>query len=204
MNKFIGLLCCTMLLLVACAEKTEVMSVWKDEAKTGKVGKVFVLAVLKEPAYRRTVEYGIINLLNDESLRAVPTVDSFPNVDDIDKTLAKKMMEEFDIDSVLLVRLVDRRIEKTYVSGTSYSDGFYGNRYGGGWHNYYGSAYNSFNTPGYVTEDYVSTVETAVFDIDSDKILWTTITETKGNSAPKAIDSYLKTIDKALDASGLF
>ncbi len=204
MNKFLWILCCAALLLVACAEKTEVQSVWKDEAKVGKLNKVFVLAVVKDPAIRRSVEYGIVNLLNKETLRAIPTLDSFPNIDDIDKALAHKMMQEYGIDSVLLIRLVDRNVEKTYVSGTSHYDGFYGNRYAGGWHNYYGRGYNVFRTPGYVIEKYISTVETVLFDITTDKVLWSTVTTTRENVVSKAIASYLKTIDTSLAESGLF
>lgn len=204
MKKYLGMFACVALLLVACAEKTEVQSVWKDETRTGKINKVFVLAVVEDPTIRRSVEYGIVNLLNREKLRAIPTLDSFPDIADIDKTLAHKMMKEFAIDSVLLIRLVDRKVEKTYVGGTSYYDGFYRNRYAGGWHNYYGHGYNVFRTPGYIIENYISTAETVIFDIDSDKVLWSTVTETRENVVPEAISSYLKTIDTSLVESGLF
>jgi hypothetical protein len=205
MYKFLWLLCGAALMLVACAKNdTEVVSVWKDETKTGKINKVFVLAVVQEPTYRRSVEYGIADSLNEDHLRAIPTLDSFPNIDDIDKTVAAKMIKEFGIDSILLVRLVDRKVETTYVSGTSHYDGFYGNRYAGGWHNYYGGGYNRFRTPGYTTETYISTVETEIFDIATDYILWTTLTETKGNVVPEAIKDYLQTIDKSFVESELF
>ncbi len=205
MNKFLWLLCGAALVLVACAkDNTEVVSVWKDETKTGKIKKVFVLAVVQEPTYRRSVEYGIAESLNVSHLRAIPTLDSFPNIDDIDKTVAAKMIKEFGIDSILLIRLVDQKVETTYVSGTSHYDGFYGNRYAGGWHNYYGGGYNRFRTPGYTTETYISMVETAIFDIATDKILWTTLTKTKGNVVPEAIKDYLQVIKKSLVESGLF
>ncbi len=205
MNKFLWLLCAATLMLVACAKNdTEVVSVWKDQTKTGKINKVFVLAVVQEPSYRRLVEYGIADSLNATHLRAIPTLDTFPNIDDIDKTVAAKMIKEFGIDSILLIRLVDRKVETTYVSGTSYYDGLYGNRYAGGWYNYYGGGYNRFMTPGYTIENYISTVETAIFDIATDKVLWTTLTTTKGNVVPEAIKDYLLTINKSLAESGLF
>jgi hypothetical protein len=41
MYKFLWLLCGAALMLVACAKNdTEVVSVWKDETKTGKIKKV--------------------------------------------------------------------------------------------------------------------------------------------------------------------
>jgi len=203
MNRLLWLLCCTALALVACAT-TDVESVWKDEARTEKIDKVFVLAVLKEPAYRDSVEYSIVNILNQDDLRAIPTLDSFPDINQIDKDKAFQMSKEYGIDGVLIARLVNRKVETVYVGGPSYYDGFYGNRYRGGWHNYYGAGYNAFNTPGYFTENYISTVETVIYDIATDKVLWSAITETRENVPSKAIASYLETIGKSLQESGLF
>ena len=90
MNRLLCLLCCTTLALVACVT-TDVESVWKDETRTRKLDKVFVLAVVKNPTYRDSIEYGIVNILNGETLRAVPTLDSFPNIDQIDKDKASQM-----------------------------------------------------------------------------------------------------------------
>lgn len=203
MSKFLWLLCCTALMLVACAT-TDVESVWKDATRTEKLDKVFVLAVLKEPAYRDSVEYGIVNILNMQELRAIPTLDSFPNIDQIDKAKASRMSKEYGIDGVLIARLVDRQVETVYIGGPSYYDGFYGNRYRGGWYNYYGSGYRAFSAPGYFTENYISTVETVIYDIATDKVLWSAMTETRENQPSKAIASYLETISKALQESGLF
>ena len=203
MKRFLWLFCCIIPLLAACAT-TDVESVWKDETRTEKLDKVFVLAVLKEPAYRDSVEYGIVNILNEDELRAIPTLDSFPNIDQIDKAKASRMSKEYGIDGVLIVRLVDRQVEKVYVGGPSYYDGFYGNRYRGGWYNYYGAGYTAFSAPGYFTENYISTVETVIYDIAADKVLWSAITETRENQPSKAIASYLETISSSLQESGLF
>jgi hypothetical protein len=203
MPKLIWIICLMALGVVACGT-TKVESVWKDKAQTGKLDKVFVLAVLKEPANRDAVEYGIANILNGDTLRAIPTLDFFPNLDQIDKAKAREMIKEYGVDGALVIRLVDRRVEKVFVPGTSYYDALYGNRYAGGWYNYYAYGYDAFWHPGYTTENYISTVETAIYDIATDKIIWSTVTETRENSVQGAINSYLKAIDKSLMASGLF
>ncbi|MGW8311928.1 MAG: hypothetical protein ACWGOL_01705 [Desulfuromonadales bacterium] len=203
MPRLIWILCLMALGVAACAT-TKVESVWKDKAQTGKLDKVFVLAVLKEPANRDAVEYGIANILNADTLRAIPTLDFFPNLDQIDKAKARAMIKEYGIDGALVIRLVDQRVEKVFVPGTSYYDALYGNRYAGGWYNYYAYGYDAFWRPGYTTADYISTVETAIYDIATDKIIWSTVTETRENTVPGAINSYLKAIDKSLTASGLF
>jgi len=73
-----------------------------------------------------------------------------------------------------------------------------------GRHNYYCAGYNAFTAPGYVTENYISIVETVIYDIATDKVLWSAITETRENVPYKAIASYLETISKSLQESGLF
>jgi hypothetical protein len=203
MNKLLWLTCGLVLLLTACAT-SGVVATWKDKTKTGKLNRVFVLAVVKEPAYRQLIEYGIVNILNEDRLRAIPTIDSFPGIGEIDKVAASDLIKEFGIDSVLLVRLVDRKVEQTYVEGTYYSDAYYRNRYATGWRNYYGAGFHGFETPGYVTSEYVNTVETAIFDLETDQIRWTALTETPGTEIKPAIESYLQTIGKALAASKLF
>ena len=203
MNRLFWLLCCTALVLSACAT-TDVDSVWKDETRTEKLDKVFVLAVLKEPSYRDSVEYGIVDILNRDELRAIPTLDSFPDINRIDKDKAFQISKEYGIDGVLLARLVDRKVERVYMGGPSYYDGFYGNRYMGGWYNYYGAGYSAFNAPGYFTENHISTVETVIYDIATDKVLWSAITETRENEPSRAIASYLEVIGKSLRESGLF
>jgi len=61
-ERVIVIVSCTALALVACVT-TDVESVWKDETRTEKLDKVFVLAVVKNPAYRDSIEYGIDGVL---------------------------------------------------------------------------------------------------------------------------------------------
>ena len=198
MKNLLWLICCTPLLLAGCAT-TEVKSEWKDASGKEKIGKVFVLAIVNQPASRRAVENGVVNLLNRDRLRAIPTYESFPNVDNIDKALVSKMVQEFGIDGVLVVRLVNLGVEQVLVGGT-YAE----NLYPGGWYDYYGASRAVMLSPGYSIENYTSTVETVVYSLATNKILWGTVTDTRENAVPKAIDSYLKTIDKSFATSGLF
>jgi len=198
MKQLLWLICFAALLLPACAT-TVVKSEWKDTSSKGKIGKVFVLAIVNQPTSRRAVENGIVNLLNKDRLRAIPTYETFPDVEKIDKALVAQMVQEYGIDGVLVVRLVNLEVEQTYVGGT-----YAGNLYPGGWYDYYGAGRAVMLSPGYTIENYTSTVETVVYTLATDKILWGTVTDTKENVVPKAIDSYLKTIDKSLAASGLF
>jgi len=203
MKTRILLLCCIVLVLAGCAT-TEVIDTWKDDSQVQKLKKVYVLGVINEPAYRRMVEYRLLNTLKKAGVDAHATVDIFPNVDQIDKTAAATFIKENGVDGVMVVRLVDKKQETVYTPGETYVVGSYGGRYMGGWHGYYGGAYQVMSTPGYTTEYLISTVESTIYRTDENKRVWSTVTETSETSVVQAIDSYIEVIDKQLKASGLF
>jgi hypothetical protein len=197
------LICCTVLILAGCAT-TEVIDTWKDDSQIQKFTKIYVLAVVKEPTYRRMVEYELVKILEEAGVDSQATFDLFPNVDQIDKTAASASIKENGVDGVMVVRLVDTKQETVYTPGETYVSGAYGGRYRGGWHGYYGGGYRVMSTPGYSTEYYISTVESTIYRTDENKRAWSTMTETSETSVPDAIDSYIKAMDKQLKSSGLF
>lgn len=203
MKARILLLCCSVMILAGCAT-TNVIDTWKDDSQVQKFKKIYVLGVIKEPAYRRMVEYRLLNILKKAGVDAHATVDIFPNVDQIDKTAAATFIKENGVDGVMVVRLVDKRQETVYTPGETYIYGGYGDRYMGGWHGYYGGGYQVMSTPGYTTEYLISMVESTIFSTDENKRVWSTMTETSETSVDEAIDSYIKAMDKQLKSSGLF
>jgi hypothetical protein len=196
-------MCCIILLLTGCAT-TEVISTWKDDSQVHKFKKIYVLAVVKEPGFRRMVEYRLLNFLRKAGVDAHATIDTFPNADKIDKTAAASFIKKNAIDGVMVVRLVDKRNETVYTPGETFVSGGYGNRYNRGWYGYYGGGYQVMSTPGYTTEFLISTVESAIFSTDGNKRVWSTLTETSETSVVKAIESYSDVIDTQLKSSGLF
>ncbi len=197
------LFCCGIMMLSACAT-TEVVKTWKDDSQTQKFSKIFVLAVVKEPAYRRLVEHKLVAILQQAGADALVTYDLFPDADLIDKAAAARAIQDNDVDGVMVVRLVDTKKETVYTPGTTYIRGGYGGRYGGGWHGYYGGGYRRMRTPGYSTAYNISTVESTIFHAGTNERVWSTITKTTETSVASAIDSYIKAIDKPLKSSGLF
>jgi hypothetical protein len=193
-----------LVLLLAACSTTKVLNVWKDEAfQGGRFSKTLVVGVIHEPAYRRIFEDQMVQLLKAAGVVAYAGYTVFPDPGQIDRGAAIEEIHSLGVDSVVVTRLVDSRNETVYTPGMTYvrEDPFYGRR---GWYGYYGGSYTVMQTPGHTTEYSISTVETNLFDADSEQPVWNALTETSETSVTKAINSYVKAIADPLRASGLF
>jgi hypothetical protein len=191
------------LLVTACAT-TRVLNVWENDAFRGRTyGRLLVVGVIEEPAYRRLFENEMVEMLQRAGVEAHASYDLFPNTDQIDEIGAVGQVRARGIDAVLVTRLVDTRTETVYTPGTTYVDpvgGLGGYR---GWYDYYGGSYRVMTTPGHTTEYSITTAETHLFDVAAEKPAWTAITETSETSVAAAIQSYVKAIAEPLRESGL-
>lgn len=203
MRKNFLLLFGSVLLITACAT-TEVLDTWKDDSQTEKFTTFFVLGVIKEPAYRNLLENKLVNFLKNAGVNAYPAHMFFPEADFIDEAAAAATIKEKNVDGVLVVRLVDTKNEIVYTPGTTYIESDYGGRYNRGWYGYYGGGYRVVSTPGYTTQYNISTVESTIFNTNTEKRIWSTLTQTSETSIPAAIDSYIQAIGNPLRSSGLF
>lgn len=203
MKTKILLLYCIVLLLSGCAT-TEVIDTWKDDAPTQKLTNIYVLGALKEPVYRRLIENEMVKVLKDAGVNSRGTFAQFPDVANIDKAAADAFIKERNIDGIMVIRPVDTRQETVYTPGQTYVPGGYYGRYAGGWHGYYGGAYQMMSTPGYTTEYLISTVESTIYRTDGKQPIWSTVTETSETSVKDAIESYIKVLRSQIKASGLF
>ena len=201
-TRLISLLC-SFLLVTGC-QTTEVLNVWSDDSQGEQFSDVLVIAILKEPAYRNIVEQRLVEVLQAQGVEAESASILYPQEGPMDQDIVDGMVARSSADSVMIVRLVDARKETVYTPGTTYVPGGYGGRYSMGYYGYYGGGYTVMSTPGYSTEYNISTVETTLFSTATNKRVWSTITETTETSVSKAIDSYIKVIDKSISESGLF
>jgi len=100
---------------------------------------------------------------------AVVSYAAIPERTGIDSDTINAKMNELGADAVLITRVVDKKTVSTYVPGTA-MPGYPG--YGGGWHGYY--AYS----PGYTVQDEFAVLQTNLYDLKTDKLIWTAASET--------------------------
>ncbi len=178
----------TMLALAACAS-TEFKNTWKapDAAPLSvKPGDVVVTMVIsKEETIRRSGEDQLGDELRQRGLRPIASYTLIPTPAVDDRPRAEAAIRSSGAVAVFVVRPIAIDKEQRYVPTTYMgpAPGF-GSFYTRGW----GSAYGGY----YVTETVVK-LETLVFDLKQDKLIWAGQSETTN---PDKLEDFVRELVK--------
>lgn len=187
------------LVLTSCSTTT-VTEQWKDPAFDGKFNDVLVLSLNSDDSKRRVFETGFLAELDRRSVESSASYEILPNHADLGKEKIKAAIAGSSIDAVLVMRQVRVKKEDRYVPPRMdyVGDPYYGSFYG-----YYGQ-FAPIYTPGYITEDTIVHLETNLYAVDGEKLVWSGKTETFN---PKDANTYVgeaaKTIIGQLTKAGL-
>ena len=179
-------------LLFSCAS-TKLEKSWADPsfnaATTQPFTKVLIIAPLKDAASQRTAEDKIV-----KTLKAGVGVQSYTYLSaaDTNKAVVDAKLIKDGFDGIIEMHLKEVEKSTSYVQGSSYG--------GYGYRGYYG--YGSYS-PGYYTEDKTFMVETNLFSIRDNKLLWSgTTSSLNPTSFDKTIDEIINTIKYELQKKG--
>jgi len=174
-------------LLFACVS-TKLEKSWADPSfslKTSPYKKVLVVAPLKDAAAQRIAEDKIV-----KQIKAGTGVQSYTYLTSTEtdpKILNEKLLKD-GFDGIILMHLTDVEKSVTYNPGTSY----------GGWY-----GYRSY-TPGYYSEDKTFLVETNMYSVKDDKLMWSGTTSTLNPSSfDQSIDEIITAIKTELQKKGI-
>jgi hypothetical protein len=174
-----------LLCLAACATTT-FTSTWKapDVAPVSPVGKtVAVVFVSNNESLRRRAEDILVADLGRRGARGVPAYTLLPNGGHTDSEQARAQLKQAGADAVIIMRVVGKDQRITYTPGytvPAYYNGF-GPYWGYGW----GTAYQ----PGYLQTDTDISVETLVYSLTRDKLLWASTSRTTNPTDMNALVS---------------
>lgn len=187
-------------LLASCAT-TEVTAFWKDESYGKQPQKVLVQAMLKKPTNRRIVEDEFVRHFQYRGIAAVPAYTVFPGEELATKEAIAEQLRAGGFDTLLLLRLVGEKEERRVVPGTVTHQPAYppmAPRYGG-WGGYYGSGYTTVYSPSYSVMDQYAVAETSLYDVATEKLIWTATSETWVSEADqKLIKTYVNVMMDSL------
>ena len=183
MKKYLILLAA--IILSGCGSNTSIVSSWRDPKITvaqEHFKKVLVVVLVKDEASRRTAENRIA--ASNEIFKT-----SYQYLNESTSQLTKeqklKILQDENFDGVITMRLVSTEKETNYVPGTYTGiyyggfDGMYTNVYGYGFGNWYGMYSPSFYDPGYYQETTSYMVETNIFSLKENKLIWTGTTKSE-------------------------
>ena len=188
-------LACTV--LPACAS-TSITNSWTDPGTTGPVSfaRIIVVFMSGNESVRRTAEDALVQRVGPE--RAVPsyTIISQEEAQATDSSVDQLRAENFD--GAIVMRVISRDQELSYSPGMTYP-GYYRGFYG-----YYGYGWPVVYDPGYLRADTVVTVETNVFSVTDDKLLWSGVSETfNPNDVANAVNDVADAASEELRRQGL-
>jgi hypothetical protein len=187
------------LLMSSCGPTQKITSSWADpEAKSkGPYTKVFVVVLSPNSNANFDIEGQMANTLIGRGFKVIRSTDIFPPNFSITKDLTREQLTEAiskrGCDAVLILALLDSKEVESYNPGTVYAPvnyGYYGSYYG--YYNYY---YPVVYSPGYYTVDKTYYLETNLYDLASDKLLWSVQSEARN---PKDINTWFKSYSSML------
>ena len=191
-------------LLSACSPSTQLVKTWADpslNADTKPFNKVLVIAQLKDDSSRRIAEDKVV--ASSPRGNFIASYNYLKPGQNDQKLVVADLLND-GIEGIILMRLTDIAKTTDYVQGSTYYGGWgYGRGYYGGYGGWgYGGGY--YSTPGYYEQNKTYYVETNIFDVKSNKLLWSGTTSTLNPTrANEVLDDIIYAITTELNNKGL-
>ena len=174
--------------MIACSPATKIEKSWYDPsvdpASIKPFNKVLVVAGVADESSKRIAEDKLVAAM--KSGVGVQAYSYLLPSDTNDRQLDAKLKKD-GFDGILLMRLKNVEKSTSYVEGTGY----------GGWYGY------RYSSPGYYSEDKTYLIETSIYSLDPNKLLWTSTTSTLNPSKFGATMDAIIAVNKAeLESKG--
>ena len=173
------------LTLANCVASTKLISSWRaPDAQPLNMGgkKVAAIVISSNQSMSRGAEVSLAREISARGAIGMPGYGIIPEEERADSNKVQARLESNGIEAVVVMRPVSKEKQVNYVPGASY---WGGPMYGGGFYGYYGHGYAS---PGYLTTDTIITVETLVYDLKPNKLVWAGMSQTFN---PAHLDTFI-------------
>ena len=169
-----NLLLALILASYAPATGTKLVDSWKSpDVERFRFKKILVVAIAKDPSMRHDAEERLREIIGKD--RTVPSSEMFPVVDPPpDREQAKAKIAEAGCDGVVIMRAVSSTAKTSVIPGSIEYDQIYDDFWG-----YWGQVYTTRWAEGYEERDTAVKVETLVYDLAKDKLVWSGVSNTK-------------------------
>ena len=167
---------------------THFKSTWRDPAAqpiTLRGQKVAAFMLSQNESMRRSGEDILARELTARGVHGIAGYQLTGGQPIQDSEVLRRKLAEAGLDGAVIIRVVDRRQEVNYIPGGPY----YGSMYG-----YWDYGWAMAARPGYMETDTIVSVETLVYALRQDKLLWGGVSETID---PRNLDSFIKDVVKA-------
>jgi hypothetical protein len=171
------------LALTSCGSTTLVTKWQAPSIQPLAFSKVLALALAPEQSLRRVAEEDLCAQIT--SVPCKPAYLVIPESAMGDIPAMKTLVTRAGFDGAVVFRVVSAKEKVTYVP-PSYGPTFWG---------YYGYARPIAYNPGYYRSDQIVRVETSIYSLRADQLLWVATTDTMN---PKSVDSLVEDVAKTV------
>lgn len=160
-----------MLLLAGCST-TKFTTTWKapdvrlTHLEAG--AKVGALVMYPEVPVERAAEDALAAELTKRGLKGVPAYSILGDVESRDEASAREAFTKAGALAVVVLRGIGEQTEVDYRAPSYYAMP----TYSGFWGGYYGAGWDTVYEPGYLRTSTIVTVETLVYDLKSNQLVW--------------------------------
>ncbi len=176
---------------IALTAAPKFTSTWKspDAGTVSLAGKkVAALVISRDDSLRVSGEEALSRELSARGMQGVATYRIAPKEELESAERAKIWFEKAGVEGVVAVRPVSAETRTTYTPGT-WTNPYYGTLWG-----YYGYGWNSVYIPGREDRDTVVVVESTIYSVPRNALIWAAVTETKN---PKNLQRFIEDLAKA-------
>jgi hypothetical protein len=179
----------------AC-HSTQLVASWRDpSAPPLHFRKAIAVFVTRDEALRRTLE----DKMADELPNTVPSYRVLSSSDIADTAGIERRLRKEGFDGAIIMRVVTVDTRVTYSPGAYW----YGPPYYS-FSNYWGTAWGYPYDPGYVYANQIVTIETQIYSLTNNKLIWAGRSETTDpRTAGKLAHSVVGGVVRALKKDGL-
>ncbi len=170
---FFNLLILLIIFIVSCNSSRIVYS-WKDpdtQVSLEKLNKVLVASFLRDETSRRTAEDKMALLLGGKGIQSYNYFET--DIKLMKEEEIREKLRKDGFDGAVTMRLVDVDKELMYAPGTISTYPVYYKTFGG----YYLRGWNYFSTPERYETTRTYSVETNVYSLKQNKLIWSGLTE---------------------------
>lgn len=189
-----------LLIFVSACTNTKISQSWVEPDNKKSYNNLLIIGIAESEQNRRAYESHFVEELKTDKIGAEASYRLISSKEKIDRNTVAKAIEGLNIDGVIVTHMVAVDEETIYRPATGYLyGGGYGVGYGGG---YYGGLYSYYphvntyvNQPGYYTTHETYTIETNLYDVESEELVWSARSRT---FSPASVDEVIVDLTKLL------
>jgi hypothetical protein len=158
---------------ISCSLSTDIVAVWRSpESALNRYEHICIAAMTENVSNKQIVEEEMHKKLLSKGIKSSKMADLFPykfTGQAAEKDLILNKVRENGNDAILTFALIKHKEETRYVPGSSTYTPYYGYGTYGGYYGYYGARVYD---PGYYTQDDVYFIESNLYDVKTEKLVW--------------------------------